>query len=163
MVARSKQKCAAARIMKKRARMPPTAWMFVSCVCCVGKDLCDGLITSSEKSYRVCVCACVRACVRVCVRACACVCVCVCEREREREREITKPNTKRPGTNLGYNTTHKIWKHKLRKIFGPSIDSSYQGHHDSHTSPGFVQRAKSAALLRTRHVGRKAKTMHGAL
>jgi hypothetical protein len=36
-------------------------------VCCVGFGLCDGLITRSEESYRVCVC----------------VCVCVSVRERE--------------------------------------------------------------------------------
>ena len=38
--------------------------MFVSCVCCVlsiGSWLCEELITSSEDSYRVCVCVCVRA------------------------------------------------------------------------------------------------------
>jgi len=30
--------------------------MFVSCVCCVGIDLCNGLITHSQDSYQVCVC-----------------------------------------------------------------------------------------------------------
>jgi hypothetical protein len=44
-------------------------------VCCVGIGLCDGLITCSGKSYRVCVCVCVR--VRACVCACACVRACV--------------------------------------------------------------------------------------
>jgi hypothetical protein len=34
-------------------------------VCCVGSDLCDDIITRSEESYRVCVCA--RARARVCV------------------------------------------------------------------------------------------------
>jgi hypothetical protein len=29
---------------------------FVSVVCCVGSGLCDGLITRSEESYRVCLC-----------------------------------------------------------------------------------------------------------
>jgi hypothetical protein len=33
-------------------------------VCCLGNDLCDGLITRSEESYRVCVCVC--ACIIVC-------------------------------------------------------------------------------------------------
>jgi hypothetical protein len=33
--------------------------MFVSCVCCVGSDLCDMLITCSEQLYScVCVCVC---------------------------------------------------------------------------------------------------------
>ena len=46
--------------------------MFVSCVCyvfCVGRGLCDELITRSEDSYRararVCVCVCVM-CLIVC-------------------------------------------------------------------------------------------------
>jgi len=32
------------------------ACMFVSYVCCVGNDLCNGLITHSQDSYQVCVC-----------------------------------------------------------------------------------------------------------
>jgi hypothetical protein len=36
--------------------------MSVSCKCCVlsGRDLCDGLITRPEESYRVCVSECDR-------------------------------------------------------------------------------------------------------
>jgi len=36
-------------------RIPPGAWMFVCCECCVlsGRGLCDGLITRPEKSYRL--------------------------------------------------------------------------------------------------------------
>ena len=51
----------------------------VCCECCVlsGRDLCVGMISRPEESYRVCMCV--------------YVCVCVCEREREREREIVKP------------------------------------------------------------------------
>jgi hypothetical protein len=37
--------------------------MFIFYVCCVGSGLCEGLITRSEESYRVCVC------VYVCARA----------------------------------------------------------------------------------------------
>jgi len=35
-------------------RIPPEAWMFVSCECCVLSDrgLCDELITRQEESYR---------------------------------------------------------------------------------------------------------------
>ena len=59
--------------------------VFLWCLlCAVGNSLCDGLITSTLQSYRVCacvrvsVCPCVRACVCTCVCVCACVCVCVC-------------------------------------------------------------------------------------
>ena len=54
--------------------------MFVCCVCCVGSGLCDGLVTCSDESYRVCVCECECVCVcGVCVCVCVCeVCVCVC-------------------------------------------------------------------------------------
>jgi hypothetical protein len=47
------------RIGKK---IPRGAWMSVSCECCVlsGRDLCDGLITLPEESYRVCVSECDR-------------------------------------------------------------------------------------------------------
>jgi len=42
-------------------RIPPGAWMFVCCKCCVlsGRGLCDGLITRPGESYllrRVFVC-----------------------------------------------------------------------------------------------------------
>ena len=40
---------------------------LVDVVFCVGSDLCDGLITRPEESYRLCVCV--------------CVCVCVCDLE----------------------------------------------------------------------------------
>jgi len=58
--------------------------MFVSCVlCCVGSGLCDGLITHSEESYRVCVC----------------VCLIVCDLETSA--------LKRPGQDLDCHTTEK--------------------------------------------------------
>ena len=46
---------AAARLLGLRARIPPRAWMSVSCDCCVlsGRDICDRLITHPEESYRV--------------------------------------------------------------------------------------------------------------
>jgi hypothetical protein len=36
-------------------RIPPRAWMFACCECCVlsGRGLCDGLITRPEESYRL--------------------------------------------------------------------------------------------------------------
>jgi len=43
----------AARLLRLRFRIPPGAWMSVSCECCVlsGRGLCDGLITRPEESY----------------------------------------------------------------------------------------------------------------
>ena len=52
---------AAARLLWLRVRIPPRAWMSVSCECCVlsGRGLCDGLITHPEQSYRLwCVVVC---------------------------------------------------------------------------------------------------------
>jgi hypothetical protein len=36
-------------------QIPPDAWLFVSCECCMlsGRGLCDGLITRPEESYRL--------------------------------------------------------------------------------------------------------------
>ena len=38
------------------ARIPPRAWIFVCCECCVlsGRGLCNELITRPEESYRLC-------------------------------------------------------------------------------------------------------------
>jgi hypothetical protein len=46
---------AAARLLGLWFRIPPGAWMSVSCECCVlsGRGLCDGLITRPDESYRV--------------------------------------------------------------------------------------------------------------
>ena len=51
----------AACLMGLQVRIPPAAWMPVSCECCVlsGRGFCDGLMTCPEKSYRICVCVCV--------------------------------------------------------------------------------------------------------
>jgi len=45
----------AARLLRLWVRIPPRAWMFVCCDCCVlsGRGLCDGLIIRSEESYRL--------------------------------------------------------------------------------------------------------------
>ena len=45
----------AARLLRLWVRIPPGAWKFVCCECCVlsGRGLCDGLIIRSEKSYRM--------------------------------------------------------------------------------------------------------------
>jgi hypothetical protein len=41
--------------------IPPRAWMFVCCECCVlsGRVLCDGPIPRPEESYRLWLCDCV--------------------------------------------------------------------------------------------------------
>ena len=46
---------AAARLLRSWVRIPPRAWMFVCCECCVlsGRGLCDGLITRPEQSCRL--------------------------------------------------------------------------------------------------------------
>jgi hypothetical protein len=46
---------AAARLLRFWVRIPPGAWMFVCCECCVlsGRGLCDRLITRQEESYRL--------------------------------------------------------------------------------------------------------------
>ena len=52
---------AAARLLRLWFRIPPGAWIFVCCECCVlsGSCLCDGLIPSPEESYRLwCVVVC---------------------------------------------------------------------------------------------------------
>jgi hypothetical protein len=51
-----KRRSAAAWLLGSRLRIPLGAWTFVSCVymlCCVGRGLCDGLITRPEESCRV--------------------------------------------------------------------------------------------------------------
>jgi len=56
------RRSAAARLLRSWVRIPPGAWMFVCCECCVLSDrgLCDELITRPEESYRLwCVGRCV--------------------------------------------------------------------------------------------------------
>jgi len=45
----------AARSLRMWVRIPPKAWRFVCCECCVlsGRGLCAGLITRPEESYRL--------------------------------------------------------------------------------------------------------------
>ena len=50
-----------ARLLRLWVRIPPEAWAFVCCECCVlsGRALCDGPITRPEESYRLwCVVVC---------------------------------------------------------------------------------------------------------
>ena len=50
-----KRRVATARLLRSWVRIPPGAWMFVCCECCVlsGRGLCDELITRREESYRL--------------------------------------------------------------------------------------------------------------
>ena len=50
-----RRRSAADRLLRLWVRIPPGAWIFVCCECCVlsGRGLCDGLIIRSEESYRL--------------------------------------------------------------------------------------------------------------
>ena len=49
-----RRRSSAARLLRLWVRIPPGAWIFVCCECCVlsGRDLCDELITRPGESYR---------------------------------------------------------------------------------------------------------------
>ena len=51
-----RRRSAAALLLRSWVRIPPGAWMFVCCECCLlsGGGLCDELITRPEESYRLC-------------------------------------------------------------------------------------------------------------
>jgi len=56
-----RRRSSTASLLRLWIRIPPEAWMFFCCECCVllGRGLCDGLITPPEESYgmwRVVVC-----------------------------------------------------------------------------------------------------------
>ena len=50
-----RRRSTAARPLRLWVRIPPRAWMFVCCECCVlsGRGLCYGLITRPGESYRL--------------------------------------------------------------------------------------------------------------
>ena len=52
---RSKQGSVATRLLGLRVRIPPGAWMSVSCECCVlsGTGLCNGPIPCPDESYQM--------------------------------------------------------------------------------------------------------------
>jgi hypothetical protein len=53
-----RRRSASARLLGSWVRIPPGAWMFVCCVLS-GRGLCDGMVSSQEKSYRLwCVIVC---------------------------------------------------------------------------------------------------------
>ena len=56
-----RRRSAAARLLRSWVRIPPGAWRFVCCKCCVlsGRGLCEELIPRPEESYRLwCVVVC---------------------------------------------------------------------------------------------------------
>ena len=87
-----RRRSAAARLLRLWVRIPPEAWIFVCCECCVlsGRGLCDELITRSEESYRL-------------------WCVVVCDLETSRMRRQLPA--------LGRSATKKI--HNLREVAFP--------------------------------------------
>jgi len=50
-----RRRSGAARLLRFCVRIPPEAWKFFCCECCVlsGRGLCDELITCPEESYRL--------------------------------------------------------------------------------------------------------------
>jgi hypothetical protein len=62
------RRSAATRLLGWRVRIPPGAWVSVSCDSCVlpGTGHCEGPTTRREESYRVCLCVCVCVCVIEC-------------------------------------------------------------------------------------------------
>ena len=50
-----RRRSSAARLLRLWVLIPPGAWMFFCCECCVllGRGLCDGLTTRPEESYRL--------------------------------------------------------------------------------------------------------------
>jgi len=79
-----RRRSAAARLLRSWLRIPPVAWRFVCCECCVlsGKGLCDELITRPEEFYRL-------------------WCVVVCDLETSRMR--------RSWPALGHSATEKMY------------------------------------------------------
>ena len=56
-----RRRSAAARLLRSWVRIPPGAWMFVCCECCIlsSRGLCGELITRPEEFYRLwCVVVC---------------------------------------------------------------------------------------------------------
>ena len=70
-----RRRSSAARLLRLWVRIPPGAWMFFCCECCVlsGRGLWDRLITRPEESYRL-------------------WCVVVCDQETSKTRRL-KPAT----------------------------------------------------------------------
>jgi hypothetical protein len=87
---------AAARLLRSWVLIPPGAWMFIYCECCVlsGRGLCDELITHPEESYRL-------------------WCVVVCDLETSRMRRpwpALGRSATGGGESLVLNDTNRMWQ-----------------------------------------------------
>ena len=101
-----RRRSATAHLLKSWVRIPPGAWIFVCCECCVlsGRGLCDELIIRPEESYRL-------------------WCVVVCDLETSRLR--------RPWPALGRSATKKK---KLIRILCIKLEIN-QGYTTMHGQP----------------------------
>ena len=88
-----RRRSAAARLLRLWVRIPPGAWMFVCCDCCVlsGRGLCDELITRPEESYRL-------------------WCVVVCDLENlKNEKDMTRVGSQRHSKNKKTNILYIVY------------------------------------------------------
>ena len=104
-----RRRSATARLLRSWVRIPPGAWMFVCCECCVlsGRGRCDELITRPEESYRLC-------------------CVVVCDLGNlKNEEAMTRVGSQR----------HRKKKSSLTTVSKKDIIINYLKIEISHTSP----------------------------
>ena len=91
-----RRRSTAARLLRSWIRIPPGAWIFVCCDCCLlsGRGLCDELITRPEQSYRL-------------------WCVVVCDLENlKKEEDMTRAGSQRhrkKNTFLYMFRTNTLW------------------------------------------------------
>ena len=88
-----KRRSVAPRLLRSRVRIPPGAWMFVCCECCVlsGRGLCDELITRPEESYRL-------------------WCVVLCDLENLKNEEVMTRGGLQRYRKKKINQWHKSWR-----------------------------------------------------
>ena len=137
----------AARLLRSWVRIPPGAWIFVCCECCVlsGRGLCDELITHPEESYRL-------------------WCVVVCDLETSR--------TKRPWPALGRSVTKK--NHDFIRVLIPLLWKMVQNFNAfyclllccmQHANPKYSLVKLFSILCNDRfnHVSKPATEMHAII
>ena len=89
-----RRRSAAARLLRLWVRIPPEAWMFVCCECCVlsSRGLCDGLITRPEESYWLW---------RVVVR----------------DQKTSKTRRLKPASGLWKYNYNRLWRQEMKQTF----------------------------------------------